>query len=46
VTQALTLEDQSPDYENGVPPDVVALFDWTDLTKDEVLDSAIALLLE
>lgn len=40
VTQALTLDfDES--YENGVPPDQVALFDWNDLTKDEVLEAAI-----
>jgi len=40
ITQALTL-DKSPDYENGVPPDIRVLFDWNDLTKDEVLDRAI-----
>ncbi len=40
VTQALTL-DKSPDYENGVPPDITVLFDWTDLTKDEILERAI-----
>ncbi len=40
ITQALTL-DKSPDYENGVPPDVQALFDWGDLTKDEVIERAI-----
>ncbi len=27
--------------ENGLPPDVVASFDWNDLTRDEVLDAAI-----
>jgi len=41
VTQALTL-DKSPDYENGVPPDIPMLFDWSDLTKDEILERAIA----
>lgn len=41
VTQALTL-DKSPDYENGVPPDITVLFDWNDLAKDEVLERAIA----
>ena len=41
VTQALTL-DLSPDYEDGVPPDVVALLDWNDLTTDdEILERAI-----
>lgn len=41
ITQALTL-DKSPDYENGVPPDVPVLLDWNDLTKDEILERAIA----
>lgn len=40
VSQALTL-DLRPDYENGVPPDVQVLFDWNDLTKDEVIERAI-----
>ena len=40
VTQALTL-DKKPDYENGVPPDIKVLFNWNDLTKDEILDRAI-----
>jgi C-terminal processing protease CtpA/Prc len=40
ITQALTL-DQRPDYENGVPPDIQVLFDWNDLTTDEVLERAI-----
>ncbi len=40
ITQALTL-DKSPDYENGVPPDIEVLFDWNDLTTDEVLEQAI-----
>jgi C-terminal processing protease CtpA/Prc len=40
ITQALTLE-KSPDYENGVPPDIHVLFNWDDLTKDEILDRAI-----
>lgn len=40
ITQALTL-DKSPDYENGVPPDIEVLFDWNDLTTDEVLERAI-----
>jgi C-terminal processing protease CtpA/Prc len=40
ITQALTL-DKKPDYENGVPPDIYAIFDWNDLTKDEVIERAI-----
>lgn len=40
ITQALTL-DKSPDYENGVPPDIPVLFDWNDRTKDEILERAI-----
>jgi len=40
ITQALTL-DKSPDYENGVPPDIEVFFDWEDLTTDEVLERAI-----
>ena len=27
--------------EQGVPPDIVASFDWTDLTKDEILERAM-----
>ncbi|WP_273567592.1 S41 family peptidase [Maribacter halichondriae] len=40
ITQALTL-DKSAEFENGVPPDIRVLFDWNDLTKDEVLERAI-----
>ena len=40
ITQALTL-DKNPEYENGVPPDIQVLFDWNDLTKDEILERAI-----
>lgn len=40
ITQALTL-DKRPNYENGVPPDIEVLFDWNDLTTDEVLERAI-----
>lgn len=28
--------------ENGIPPDVTARFDWSDLTTDEILEQAIA----
>jgi len=41
VTQALTL-DKNPEYENGVPPDISVIFDWNDLTKDELIERAIA----
>ncbi len=41
ITQALTL-DKNPNYENGVPPDIRVLFNWKDLTKDEILERAIA----
>lgn len=40
VTQALTL-DKSPDYENGVPPDVLVQMDWNNRNVDEILDRAI-----
>jgi C-terminal processing protease CtpA/Prc len=44
VTQTLSL-DKNPAFENGVPPDIRALVNWSDLTKDEVLERAIAELL-
>jgi C-terminal processing protease CtpA/Prc len=40
VTQALDL-NQNPDLENGVPPDVPAFVDWSDLSKDEVIERAL-----
>jgi len=40
ITQTLTL-DKKPDYENGVPPDILIQFDWSDLEKDEILERAI-----
>ncbi|MEM9832151.1 MAG: S41 family peptidase [Bacteroidota bacterium] len=40
ITQALDL-DLNPDFEDGVPPDVPVLFNWDDLTIDEVLERAI-----
>jgi len=40
ITQTLTL-DKKPDYENGVPPDIMVQFDWNDLNKDEILEMAI-----
>lgn len=44
ITQSLTL-DKEPHFENGVPPDVLIGFDWSDLTKDEILETAIDMLL-
>ena len=41
ITRALTL-DLDDSYENGVPPDINASIDWTDLTTDEILEAAIA----
>ena len=41
VTQLLT-PDKNPEYENGVPPDIQSLFDWNNLTKDEVIERALA----
>ncbi len=40
ITQTLTI-DKEPDYENGVPPDILIQFDWNDLNKDEILEMAI-----
>jgi len=40
ITQALNLSlDES--WENGVPPDITQLFDWNDLTQDEIIERAI-----
>lgn len=41
ITQALDLHKNNQ-YENGVPPDIKALFDWNDLTRDEVIDLAVS----
>jgi C-terminal processing protease CtpA/Prc len=41
ITQTLNL-DKDPSFENGVPPDILAYFDWSDLSKDEVLENAIS----
>lgn len=45
ITQTLTL-DKKPDYENGVPPDIMIQFDWNDRNKDEILEKAINELLQ
>lgn len=57
VTQAMTVDQadrleaglvdevNEENFENGVPPDVYVTFDWTDLTRDEILDAAIASIL-
>lgn len=40
VSQLLDL--QGNNYaEAGVPPDVVATFNWNDMTKDEIIDAAV-----
>jgi hypothetical protein len=39
VSQTLDLNKDNQ-YENGVPPDISALFDWNDLTIDEVIERA------
>lgn len=44
VTQTLTLS-KSPDFENGVPPEIRVLFDWITLKKDEILERVIIELL-
>ena len=41
VSQTLDLNGNNY-AENGVPPDIEASFDWTDLTKDEILEKALA----
>jgi len=43
VTQTLDLNGNN--YENGVPPDIEAFFDWSDRTKDEVIERALLELL-
>jgi len=45
ITQALTL-DKDNSYEKGVPPDIIALFDWNDLNTDEVIERALDEILE
>lgn len=39
VTQ--TLDPQGNNYEDGVPPEILAQFNWNDLQKDEILERAI-----
>ncbi|MFW6020113.1 MAG: S41 family peptidase [Bacteroidales bacterium] len=39
ITQ--TIDQQGNNYESGVPPDAHALFDWKDLSTDEVIETAI-----
>ncbi len=45
TTQALTL-DKKPDFEQGVPADITVMFDWNDLTKDEIIERAVQELLK
>ena len=40
VTQALDLQLNNS-YEQGVPPDIYQLFDWSNLSKDEILERAV-----
>jgi C-terminal processing protease CtpA/Prc len=40
VSQLLDLDGNNY-AEDGVPPDIQAAFNWSDLTKDEILDRAI-----
>jgi C-terminal processing protease CtpA/Prc len=40
VSQLLDLEGRNY-AENGVPPDIVSEFDWSDLTRDEILERAL-----
>ena len=44
ITQTLSC-DKKPDYEKGVPPDIMIQFDWNDLSKDEILEMAVSELL-
>jgi hypothetical protein len=44
ITQTLSL-DHRPDYENGVPPEIMIQYDWNDLETDEILERAIQELL-
>jgi C-terminal processing protease CtpA/Prc len=40
ITQLVDL--QGNNYaESGVPPDILASFNWSDLSRDEILDRAI-----
>ncbi|MBR9861460.1 S41 family peptidase [bacterium] len=41
VTQTLDL-NQNPDFEAGVPADIEAQIDWNDMSKDEILEAALA----
>ncbi len=45
VSQLLDLNGENH-AEDGVVPDIVAAFDWSDLTRDEVLDRAVDELLD
>lgn len=40
VSQLLDLNGENH-AENGVAPDIVAAFDWSDLTRDEIIDRAV-----
>ena len=40
ISQLLDLDGNNY-AEDGVPPDILVSFDWTDLTKDEIIERAI-----
>jgi len=42
----LVAEINAENYENGVPPDITARLDRTDLTKDEIIEKAISEILK
>lgn len=41
-----TLDLHGNNYENGVPPDIYATFDWNNLTHDEVIDRVLQEILQ
>jgi hypothetical protein len=45
VSQMLDLDGENY-VENGVAPDIAVNFDWSDLTKDEIIERAIAEIVE
>jgi C-terminal processing protease CtpA/Prc len=45
VSQLLDLNGENH-AEDGVVPDIVATFDWSDLTRDEIIDRAVGELID
>jgi hypothetical protein len=39
ITQTLSI-DKNETYENGVPPDIHAAYNWSDRSKDEIIERA------